>query len=147
MTDITHPVCMDKDYECEMLRKILSLIPVGIYYVHERELIWVNKFMETIMGYSLEEVAGKNVRKFYESEEEYIRVGKLLYNEKSGVVTNIVRKDGSKIMVMMHSLSEEKRDKGEFLFPHVILVSVLSGFLTEIIEKSHNGNGGDRGEV
>jgi PAS domain S-box-containing protein len=139
MPQTTHPSCLDKDYECEMLRKILSLIPVGIYYVHERKLIWVNKFMETIMGYSLEEVVGESVRRFYESDEEYTRVGKLLYSERSGVVTNIVRKDGSKITVMMHSLSEETRDGEKFLFPHVILVSVLSGFLTTIVEKSHNG--------
>jgi PAS domain S-box-containing protein len=124
------------EYECIMMKKIISLIPIGIYYVHSRKFVWANDFIINILGYTREELIGKSTKIIYKSEEEFNRVGKALYAEKSGVITDVVRKDGSHIQVMMHALSEEKTDGDVFLFPHVIIVSILSGYMTNLLSKS-----------
>ena len=121
--------------ECEIMKKILMAMPVGICYAHNRIILWANEFCLKILGYSLDEIIGESSQMFYDSEEEYKRVGKALYTDKSGVVTTIKRKDGTHIRVVVHAISEEVRSEKGFLFPYVITIAPVS----ETVEKLLNG--------
>ncbi len=61
------------------LRGIMDAAPVGISLTQDRILKWSNKSMSMITGYPLEDLVGKNSRLLYESQEEYERVGSILY--------------------------------------------------------------------
>ncbi|MFH0977164.1 MAG: PAS domain S-box protein [Spirochaetota bacterium] len=63
------------------LRSIISTAPVGISLLSkDRKLLWVNDRNATIAGFTLKELS-KDVRQMYLNEEEYIRVGEVIYNE------------------------------------------------------------------
>lgn len=122
--------------ECEMMKKILASMPVGICYAHNRVILWANEFIIKLVGYEFDEVIGRSAHMFYDNEEEFERVGKSLYKEKSGVITSIRRKDGSHIRVMIHAITEEvPGEHGAFLFPYVITISPVN----ETVEKLLNG--------
>jgi len=65
------------------LRSILTAAPVGIKLVKDRQIIWCNNSMIEMTGYSLEELTNKNIRFLYPNEEEYDKVGHLLYDKWS----------------------------------------------------------------
>ncbi len=82
------------------LRSVFQVSPLGIGLVQNRQLVWHNETMSRMLGYSSEELHGKNARMLYQSDEEYERVGevtKTLGPEKrtTEVETRWVRKDGS----------------------------------------------------
>ena len=81
------------------LQGILSSAPVGINLFQNRIWVWSNQKMQEITGYSVDELMGKSPRLLYESEEEYKRVGEILYKipreENIGEIeTRIVTKEG-----------------------------------------------------
>jgi PAS domain S-box-containing protein len=84
-----------------MLRSILAASPVGICRVQDREFVWVNDAMLEIFGASSEsDFVGKNTGTIYAGEEEYHRVGELLYRSleqgtESETAAKLKRKDGS----------------------------------------------------
>lgn len=78
----------------QALRAILATSPVGIVRIRNRVIDWANDAMDRITLYSREELTGNDTRLFYESDEEYERVGDILYTEGE-VETVFVRKDGS----------------------------------------------------
>ena len=62
------------------LDTILSASPIGICLVQNRVLQWANDAFVRIFGFDSEEdLKGKNAEFFYTDEEEYQRVGKILY--------------------------------------------------------------------
>jgi PAS domain S-box-containing protein len=71
------------------LEAIFDAAPIGIGLVEEgtRNILSVNNFLCSLLGYSEEELVGKSVRMLYATEEEYLRVGILKYIqiEKTGV--------------------------------------------------------------
>jgi PAS domain-containing protein len=137
LEDIPHYQYMN--YEYMMMKKVLADLPIGVCYVHNRVFLWVNEFMVNLLGYSFDELIAQKTRLIYESDEEFERVGKFLYKDKAGVITKIIRKDGTRVVVMIHAISEEVRqDSGVFLFPHVVTFSVISEDIAKMIEQKYN---------
>lgn len=84
------------------LRVLFDSAPIGICLLKDRRFQWINRKMAEILGYSPEELVGQNTRVLYDNEEEYDRVGKILYpsgnNANSmGVESILKRKDGTLI--------------------------------------------------
>ncbi len=84
-----------------MMKSILSASPVGIALTKEREIQWVNDAWSRMFGFEDDdECVGQSSRIVYPSQEEYDRVGKLLYERfATGEVmetdAEFQRKDGS----------------------------------------------------
>ncbi|MCC7572727.1 MAG: PAS domain S-box protein [Candidatus Methanofastidiosum sp.] len=80
--DITYRKLAEKELQEreETLKGILSAAPVGINYLQDRKFKWSNREMAEITGYSDEELVGKTPRFLFESNEEYERVGSILYD-------------------------------------------------------------------
>ena len=63
----------------QQLNTILDNSSVGISFIRNRTLVWANKRMTELFGYSLEEMTGRSTRMFYESQEAYDRLGEKSY--------------------------------------------------------------------
>ncbi|NMC76167.1 MAG: PAS domain S-box protein [Candidatus Methanofastidiosa archaeon] len=63
------------------LRSIITAAPVGIKLVKNRQIIWCNQSMLEMTGYTLQELSNKNLRFLYPNEEEYEKVGSILYDK------------------------------------------------------------------
>ncbi|MBN1883624.1 MAG: PAS domain S-box protein [Deltaproteobacteria bacterium] len=90
------------------LRSILQVSPVGIGLVKDRVIQWVNEQFCDMLGYTSEELLGRNARMVYESDEEFNYVGKEKYDQianfgKGSVETRLVKKDGTAIDVLLTS--------------------------------------------
>jgi PAS domain S-box-containing protein len=100
VTERAHAQAALKEHE-QMLRNILAASPVGICRLEERRISWVNDAMIKMFGLqSGEELLGKSTKELYASEEEYRRVGKILYESISSggeaeSYAKFLRKDGS----------------------------------------------------
>ena len=97
------------------LRGILKASPVGIGIAEKRVFRFVNKKFCEMVGYSPEELIGKNSRILYETDEKYERVGKIKYlqiKEKGfGIIeTRFRRKDGKIIDVLLSSSAIDPSD-------------------------------------
>ncbi|RLB13631.1 MAG: hypothetical protein DRG82_15345, partial [Deltaproteobacteria bacterium] len=82
------------------LRAILLSTPTGIGVVKSRVMEWHNPAMSHMLGYTSEELHGKNARILYPDEKEFDRVGKAIAslgpsNRTTSIETTWVRKDGS----------------------------------------------------
>ncbi|MBI5570369.1 MAG: PAS domain S-box protein [Desulfomonile tiedjei] len=91
------------------LRSLLQAAPVGIGQVSaNRTLGWTNQLLCTMLGYSREELAGQSARILYETEEEFLRVGRekhpdVIRHGTGSVETRFQRKDGSAFDVLLSS--------------------------------------------
>ena len=103
ITDITErkrAVETIKDSE-QMLKTILSISPVGIGLTQDRVMKWVNEAWVRMFGFEDEgEPIGQNTRLIYPSEDEYARVGAILYpglyaGKTTEADVSFKRKDGS----------------------------------------------------
>ncbi len=64
----------------ETMRSIFAALPIGIAFLtDDRKILWGNDRIAAITGYSMEEMSGKAVRELYKTEEEFSRVGDLVY--------------------------------------------------------------------
>ena len=84
----------------EILSNILSASPIGIGVVADRKLSWTNESMLKLFGVeNKEDYIGESAEMLYASEEEYERVGRIIYkNLKHKIVqvdAKLKRKDGS----------------------------------------------------
>ncbi len=75
------------------LSAILAASPIGIGMARDRKILWVNERVCRFTGYTQEELQGRSASIFYESPEEYERVGEILYREEEAR-TKMVRVDG-----------------------------------------------------
>ena len=57
------------------VKSILAAAPIGIGLVQNRVLGWVSERMNEMLGYSGDELIGKNQLILYENKEEFERVG------------------------------------------------------------------------
>jgi PAS domain S-box-containing protein len=90
------------------LRGVFRATPIGITFNIDRVIFSANDSMCELIGYSEEEMLGKSTRQFYETEQEFERVGRELYSgiSRSGkgvVETRLRRKDGKIILVTLTS--------------------------------------------
>jgi len=85
----------------KLLKNILSTSPVGLAISHDRVMTWVNDAWLKLFGYQDQsDCAGLDTRVLYPSDEEYERVGNLMYpGLDTGVVNEtdamFIKKDGS----------------------------------------------------
>ncbi len=98
-----------------LLRSIYSAAPSGIGIVNGRIIMQVNDRLLQMFGYSSEEMVGKSTRMFYETQEEYERIGRELYSdlESKGVATvetRIVTKTGNAFEVLLSSALLDSTD-------------------------------------
>jgi len=96
------------------LTSIFRASPTGIGVIKDRVFQKVNARFCEIVGYYEEELLGANVRMLYRSEEEYERVGSLLYSREIDTVvrtveTEFVDKDG-RVINVIGSLSQLVED-------------------------------------
>ena len=103
----------------ETLDAINASSPVGIALVRKRILDWTNKAMYHMLGYEEGSLLGKTARVLYPDDEEYDRVGRVLYpgigeTGMGQTETQLVKKDGSIIhcYIQMCALSPSDPDKG-----------------------------------
>jgi|GEM_PF-875927 len=100
VTERLHAQAALKEHE-QMLHNILAASPVGICRLEERQISWVNDAMIKMFRYdSAEEFFNKSTKELYATEEEYRRVGEILYESfRSGAeaesYAKFLRKDGS----------------------------------------------------
>ncbi len=84
----------------ELLDNILTASSVGLAYTVDRKIIWANPAMEELFGLSKEQYQGQDTRILYPTEEEYHRVGGVVYEQISKGKTvqldgEFARSDGS----------------------------------------------------
>lgn len=84
------------------LKAILSVSPISICRLKDRNFEWVNDAMCKMTGYSLDEFAGKSSRFLFENDAEYEKAG-MIYNTGKLCETKHIRKDGSVIDVLIQS--------------------------------------------
>lgn len=93
-----------------LLRTVLKATPVGIGMVTDRVIGWTNETLQTLLGYSAEELDGMQARELYESDAEFERVGRVKHAEveRTGygsIETRLLPKKGEAIDVMVSSRS------------------------------------------
>ncbi len=83
LRDITEQILAEQKIieSQQFLHAILAASPIGIGRIKNRVVDWVNEALCRMSGYTLDEIKGKGVALFYESEEECERAGKILYAE------------------------------------------------------------------
>ena len=86
--------------EKALLQAILDRLPVGIGLSQRRIMLWHNEALTRMLGYSPEELAGKNARMIYPDQEEYDRVTRALQeldekNDSIELETKWLAKNGS----------------------------------------------------
>lgn len=65
----------------QLLNSMMQTAPLGVIFVRNRVIEWCNDRICQILGYSREEIVGRSTRSYYETEEEFNRVGKELYED------------------------------------------------------------------
>jgi PAS domain S-box-containing protein len=90
------------------MSSIFKAAPIGIGLVSDRTLLEVNEQITEMVGYSQDELVGKNARILYPTDEDYEFVGREKYaqiiEQGSGTVeTRWQRKDGKIINILMSS--------------------------------------------
>jgi PAS domain S-box-containing protein len=101
----------------EKLKSIFLVAPVGIGVVSpERVLLDVNERICDMLGYSRDELIGKNTRLFYPSVDDYKDAGRALYNENIRIETGYLEtrwrhKDGMVLNVLLSSTPLDLGDR------------------------------------
>lgn len=88
---------------------LLNAAPVGIGLVRNREFQWLSQRFLNMLGYSEEELLGKNSRCVYPNDEEYERVGTEKYAQIKatgfGELETLMRhRDGHSLNVLLSSV-------------------------------------------
>lgn len=101
------------------LKSLFNSAPVGICLLKDRVFQWLNPKLAEIFGYEEKELIGKGTKILYSSEEEYERVGKVLYpkefnNPFSQIEAKLKRKDGEILdgLVSLSPLDPDDFSKG-----------------------------------
>jgi two-component system cell cycle sensor histidine kinase/response regulator CckA len=97
------------------LKSVFRAAPIGIGLVIDRVFQWTNDTLHGMVGYSADELRGRNARMLYPSDEEYERVGREKYAEiaergTGAVDTRFQCKDGSVIDVLLSSTPLDPTD-------------------------------------
>jgi diguanylate cyclase (GGDEF)-like protein/PAS domain S-box-containing protein len=102
------------------LQSIFDAIPAAIIFTDpERNIARVNRSMEVIFGYDINELAGKTTSILYERSEDYEWLGRIRFNRTDAdklkqFEVNFQRKDGSTFIGETHSTAVNS-DDGQLL--------------------------------
>lgn len=91
-----------------MLNEVFRAAPMGVSFVKDRVIQWVNESLCTMLGFSPEELVGQSTRILYGNDEEFQRVGDLFYpqiiNDGFGELdTRFCHKDGYLLDIHLRS--------------------------------------------
>ena len=89
------------------IKSLYSVAPIGLGIVANRVNLEVNDKYCEMLGYERSEIIGCDTRMLYETEEEYVRVGQIVYDlmrkfGKGSLETKFKRKDGKIINVIIN---------------------------------------------
>jgi PAS domain S-box-containing protein len=106
----------------QKMRAILMASPVGIGLVIDRKLDWGNDTLFRMVGYEKTYLIGRRVELLYPNPDEYARVGRKLYGQRSlpeirQVETRLIRGDGTMIdcTIRAYPLDSEDSSKGQIV--------------------------------
>ncbi len=89
----------------DYLKRILETAPVGIAVVRGRLIQSVNDGLCALTGYDREDLVDQGTRRFFQSDEDYERAGRILYGPSDGTVpmieSRILRKDATFLDVLV----------------------------------------------
>ena len=96
---------------------ILAGSPGAITKIRNRRMLWVNRRMEELFGYTSEEMIGDSTRKLYQTQEAWERLGEAAYSALRGgdhFVTEQVlcHKDGSTFLARMSARNGDAAEAG-----------------------------------
>lgn len=107
-----------------LLTAILGNAKNGITLIKDRKLSWCNPGFTEILGWSGAESVGMSVAAIYPNEEEYVKMGHVIYSESpqsklKPFEYDFVHKDGHRVpcLVRGHALDENDLSKG-YVFSH-----------------------------
>lgn len=114
-----------KELEFELMRThtereaILQSALVGMAFVTNRRLLWINRTFSTLLGYSEEELIGKSSRIYFRSDEDFDNFGRDAYGSLAAgnifaTERQLQTKSGKQIWVQMNgtSIVKGQPDKG-----------------------------------
>ncbi|MBC8204275.1 PAS domain S-box protein [bacterium] len=102
----------------ELMDNILAASAVGISYAKDRKIMWANEAMEQLFGFTKkEDYLWKDTIILYADEEEYKRVGQLIYSSPESIIetdARFKRIDGSEFVgqIKTNVLDRENPAKG-----------------------------------
>ena len=106
-----------------IIRALFGKTSSGIMMARDRKVIMVNDQLVRLFGYDdPREMTERDSRYFYASEEEYLRVGRLIYPEileQKGVLVSDIRakrKDGSPLWIDLYGSTLELGDDRTMIF-------------------------------
>ena len=113
----------EREEQQDLIDNIMTASSIGISYARNREIIWANKAMEDLFGFTHEsDYVGQDTRILYPTEEEYRRIGQILYDDTlKGQVTEtdaiFGRKDGTIFygLLRINFLTENDPEKGRIV--------------------------------
>ncbi|MBD3404542.1 MAG: PAS domain S-box protein [Candidatus Lokiarchaeota archaeon] len=121
--DVTERITTEQQLEAQQLKysSILRASQIGIGTALDRKLTFASQSLANIVGYSVDELIGMDVKKLYSSDEEYIRAGRILYTnlEETGnstIKTTFVRNDGSRRDIILKMATIEGAETDEVTF-------------------------------
>jgi PAS domain S-box-containing protein len=92
------------------LQVLLDTVPTGLMKLVDRRIVWANRAMEAMTGYSYGELIGKSTRFLYPSEERFLAMGRTIYTELAAgrmfrADEEMVRRDGSRMWVELSGMA------------------------------------------
>lgn len=100
------------------LKSIFKSAPIGIGLVTNRIIGWTNDQFQQMVGYSQDELKGKNARILYKSDDEYERIGSEMNSQLKKFGTGTVesqfkRNDGHMVDILLRSAPINPADFSE----------------------------------
>jgi PAS domain S-box-containing protein len=95
---------------------ILSGSPVGIAKIRDRRLVWVNRRLAELLGYTASELTGHSTLALYLSEEDWEDMGEQAYSvlavgDSFATERPLVRKDGTRFWARMSARAVNPGDE------------------------------------
>ncbi|HUJ70030.1 MAG TPA: CHASE domain-containing protein, partial [Syntrophorhabdales bacterium] len=98
------------------LRSVFSASPVGFALLgFDRTIEWVSDGMTALNGYTVDDAKTRDLRELYETTEEYLRVGPIIYGAvRDGTIADVetrwVHKDGRVLDIRLRAAAIDPKD-------------------------------------
>lgn len=135
-------IAKDKAYNkvYEQNQLIYQTVPIGILFLKNRRILQANRFFCEMTGYTESEIVGRTMRFFYETQEEFIRVG--AYYQKildtKGTVTFesvFLHKNGSQIKLVLSLAPLDVKNLSKGVVATLSDITLLKQFTVKLEEE------------
>ena len=97
------------------LLRLLDMQPIAIVLVHKRKMVFATRYLETILGWRVEEVLGQSTEIFFPSRGSWESFGRIMYsalekNEEHIFQWGLVTKSGERRICEIYTQRIEKLD-------------------------------------